>query len=116
MSEPNLRYKCDTCGHDGQEHADRVWDGALAPCGSCACENFESEAADSGFDPSQHVGHCTPTWCECRDWVTSPKRVTLPSGVEVTIETFAPDEMPPDMQKQWDELKRTGIGPNDPDF
>ena len=47
----------------------------------------------------------------------TPKKVTLASGVEVTIDgPFAPGEMSPEMQKQWDELKRTGIGPNDPDF
>jgi hypothetical protein len=29
-----------------------------------------------------------------------------------TIEgPFAPGEMPPDMQKQWEELKRTGVTP-----
>jgi hypothetical protein len=29
---------------------------------------------------------------------------------------FGPGEMPSDLQAQWDELKRTGIGPGHPDF
>jgi hypothetical protein len=29
---------------------------------------------------------------------------------------YGPGEMPPDLQAQWDTLKRTGIGPNHPDF
>jgi hypothetical protein len=39
-------WLCDTCGHFASEHADRVWDGGLAPCGRCACEDFQSEGAD----------------------------------------------------------------------
>jgi hypothetical protein len=44
--------------------------------------------------------------------------VTLPSGVKVTISgPYTPDNrMSDDVAKQWEELKRTGIGPNDPDF
>lgn len=34
-----------------------------------------------------------------------------------TIEgPFGPGEMPIDLQRQWDDLKRTGIGPNHSDF
>ena len=45
------------------------------------------------------------------------EEVTLPSGVKVRIlGPFAPGEMPPDLAEQWENLKRTGIGPGDPDF
>jgi hypothetical protein len=47
------------------------------------------------------------------------QKVILPEPVKRpwTIEgPFAPGEMPEEMQKQWDELKRTGIGPGHPDF
>lgn len=43
------------------------------------------------------------------------KKVRLPSGVEVEIVMITP-ESDPELWKQWEELKKTGIGPNDPDF
>jgi hypothetical protein len=62
--------------------------------------------------------------CDCGDEICTgwqmahaeAEEVTLPSGVKVTIGMFAPGEMPEEMQEQWDELKRTGIGPGHPDF
>jgi hypothetical protein len=55
---------------------------------------------------------------EKADVKDEPRKVILPSGVEITIEgPFTPQNpFPPEWQKQWDELKRTRIGPGHPDF
>lgn len=46
----------------------------------------------------------------CRAAPSTPKKIWTIEG------PFAPGEMPLEMQKQWDDLKQTGIGPGHPDF
>lgn len=40
-------YFCDYCGHSAYRHRERMGDADLAPCGECACEDFQSEEADN---------------------------------------------------------------------
>jgi hypothetical protein len=39
-------YFCDYCGHSAYRHRERLGDSDLAPCGECACADFQSEEAD----------------------------------------------------------------------
>jgi len=43
-------YFCDYCGHSAHDHAERFGNSDPAPCRACACEDFESEAADNPLD------------------------------------------------------------------
>ena len=42
----------DSCGHSAYRHRERLRDSDLAPCGECACEDFQSEDADDPLDKS----------------------------------------------------------------
>jgi len=34
-------FFCESCGHSAYRHRERLSDADLAPCGECACEDFE---------------------------------------------------------------------------
>jgi hypothetical protein len=39
-------FFCDSCGHSAYRHRERLTDSEPAPCGECACQDFELGEAD----------------------------------------------------------------------